>query len=145
MPVDIESDRRHPEEKRIEVVGTSSKFVIETWQTQNHHHRSARRVLRFLGQMRVAVAIRKASSFRRSASLLTAQEYPEGARSIAQFLACPLSRRRLVLHAEQLPVRRQRTARALSGDLEPRDEVWSRIRRQDLRHLGTADRAGERI
>ena len=65
MPVDIRIETEgNPEEKRVDVSGTSSEFVIETFgKPKTITIDPQGKVLRFSDQMRVAVAIRKGEQF----------------------------------------------------------------------------------
>src|SRR3990172_5015643 len=65
MPVDLKIETEgNPETKRIEVVGTSSEFVVETFgKPKNVVLDPTNRVLRYGNPMRVAVAIRRGEQF----------------------------------------------------------------------------------
>ena len=65
MPVDLEIETEgNPEYKSVEVVGTSSEFVVETFGRPKKVNIDPKlRVLRFSDKMRVAVAIRRGEMF----------------------------------------------------------------------------------
>jgi hypothetical protein len=65
MPVDLKIETEgNPEEKRVEVVGTSSEFTVDTFgKPKNVIIDPDRRVLRFNNQVRTAVAIRRGEQF----------------------------------------------------------------------------------
>jgi len=65
MPVDLKIETEgNPEEKRVEVVGTSSEFLVETFGKPKKVEIDVNnRVLRYSNQMRVAVAIRRGEQF----------------------------------------------------------------------------------
>ena len=65
MPVDLKIETEgNPEEKRIEVVGTSSEFSMDTFgKPKNIVIDPDNRVLRYSPAMRVAVAIRRGEQF----------------------------------------------------------------------------------
>jgi aminopeptidase N len=65
MPVDLKIETEgNPEEKRIEVVGTSSEFIVETFgKPKSVTLDPNNRVLRFSNPIRVAVAIRRGEQF----------------------------------------------------------------------------------
>lgn len=65
MPVDLKIETEgNPEEKRVEVVGTSSEFVVDTFGKPKAIVLDPnQRVLRYNNQVRVAVAIRRGEQF----------------------------------------------------------------------------------
>jgi aminopeptidase N len=65
MPVDLKIETEgNPEEKRVEVVGTSSEFSVDTFgKPKNVIIDPDQRVLRFNNQVRTAVAIRRGEQF----------------------------------------------------------------------------------
>ena len=65
MPVDIKIETEgNPEEKRVEVMGTSSEFSVDTFgKPKTITLDPNNRVLRFSNQMRVAVAIRRGEQY----------------------------------------------------------------------------------
>ncbi len=65
MPVDLKIETEgNPEEKRVEVVGTSSEFSVDTFgKPKNIVIDANNRVLRYSPQVRVAVAIKRGEQF----------------------------------------------------------------------------------
>jgi tetratricopeptide (TPR) repeat protein len=65
MPVDLKIETEgNPEEKRVEVVGTSSEFSVDTFgKPKNVVIDPNNRVLRYSNEVRVAVAIRRGEQF----------------------------------------------------------------------------------
>jgi Peptidase family M1 domain len=134
MPVDLKIETEgNPESKRIEVVGTSSEFSVDTFGkprsvTIDPDHR----VLRFNDQVRTAVAIRRGEEF---------AEVSEFGEALKQYQkALETNRNSSMAHYRIAEVfflqnNYQSAANefreALNGDLEPKwTEVWSHI------HLG---------
>ena len=90
MPVDLKIETEgNPEEKRVEVVGTSSEFSVDTFgKPKTILIDPNNRVLRYSNQMRVAVAIRRGEQFAGISEYGDAlKEYPEGAGIEPQQLA----------------------------------------------------------
>jgi tetratricopeptide (TPR) repeat protein len=131
MPVDLKIETEgNPEEKRVEVVGTSSEFVIDTFgKPKSVTVDPNTRVLRFGPQMRVAVAIRRGEQF------VEVGDYPEAVKEYQK--ALDVNRNSSLAHYRVgelffLQNNYQSAANefreALNGDLEPKwTEVWSRI------------------
>lgn len=131
MPVELRIETEgNPEDKKVDVSGTSSEFVLETFGKPkrviidpNNH------VLRFSNQMRVAVAIRRGEMFAEIGEFTEAlKEYQKAldvnrSSSLAQYR---------VAEVFMLQSNYQSAANAfreaLNGDLEPKwTEVWSHI------------------
>jgi aminopeptidase N len=132
MPVDLKIETEgNPEEKRVEVVGPSSEFSIDTFgKPKSVTIDPNSRVLRFNPQMRVAVAIRRGEQFVQIAEFNEAfKEYQKAldvARnsSLAHYRVGELF---FLQHNYQSAANEFREA--LNGDLEPKwTEVWSRIK-----------------
>ncbi len=110
MPVDLKIETEgNPEEKRVEVVGTSSEFSVDTFgKPKSVVIDPNNRVLRYSpagargGGHPPRRAVRGIERVRRSH-----QAVPEGARDQPHQLAGPLPDRRSALPAEQLPAGRQ--------------------------------------
>jgi tetratricopeptide (TPR) repeat protein len=131
MPVDLKIETEgNPEEKRVEVAGTSSEFSVDTFGKPrsvtidpNNH------VLRYSNNVRVAVAIRKGEQF---AEL---SEFAEAVREYQR--ALETSRMSSLAHyriAEVFFLQNNYQSAAnefresLNGDLEPKwTEVWAHI------------------
>jgi hypothetical protein len=131
MPVDLriitESD---PEEKRVEVVGTSSEFSVDTFgKPKSVIIDPSNRVLRYSDQVRVAVAIRRGEQFAELSEFSDAiKEYQKALETNRQ---SSLARYRIA-EVEFLQQTWQQAANdfreALNGDLTPKwTEVWSHI------------------
>ncbi len=131
MPVDLKIETEgNPEEKRVEVVGPSSEFVVETFgKPKSMVLDPSNRVLRFSDAVRVAVAIRRGEQ---GAEL---GEFGEALKEYQR--ALEVNRNSSLAHYRVgevffLQNNYQSAANefreALNGDLEPKwTEVWSRI------------------
>jgi len=131
MPVDLKIETEgNPEEKRVEVVGTSSEFSVDTFgKPKSVVIDPNNRVLRYSNQVRVAVAIRRGEQY---------AELSEFGEAIKQYQkALETSRTSALAHYRIAEVHflqnnYQQAANefreALAGDLDPKwTEVWSRI------------------
>ncbi|HLK62986.1 MAG TPA: M1 family aminopeptidase [Bryobacteraceae bacterium] len=131
MPVDLriitEGD---PEDKRVEVVGTSSEFTVDTFgKPKNVEIDPSNRVLRYSDQVRVAVAIRRGEQFAELSEFSDAiKEYQKALQtnrnsSLAHYR---------IAEVEFLQQTWQQAANdfreSLNGDLIPKwTEVWAHI------------------
>lgn len=131
MPVDLNIETEgNPEEKRVEVVGTASEFIIETFgKPKRVLIDPAMRVLRYNNQVRVAVAIRKGEQFAEVGEFGEAlKEYQKAldvnrASSLAHYRVAEIF---YLQNNYQSAANEFREA--LNGDLEPKwTEVWSHI------------------
>lgn len=131
MPVDLKIETEgNPEEKRVEVVGTSSEFTADTFgKPKSVSIDPAGHVLRFSPLMRVAVAIRRGEQFAEVGEFGEAlKEYQKAldvnrGSSLAHYRVGELF---FLQNNYQSAANEFREA--LSGDLEPKwTEVWSRI------------------
>jgi tetratricopeptide (TPR) repeat protein len=134
MPVKLRIETEgNPEEKQVEVVGTSSEFSVDTFgKPKNVILDPQGEVLRYDDSMRVAVAIRRGEQFFEIA------EFPEALREYQK--AIEVKRNSSLAHYRIGEVffvqgNNQSAANefreALNGDLDPKwTEVWSHI------HLG---------
>jgi tetratricopeptide (TPR) repeat protein len=134
MPVQLKIETEgNPEEKEVEVVGTASEFVVETFGKPKVLVLDPNsRVLRFSDKMRVAVAIRRGEMF------AEVGEFTEALREYQK--ALDVNRNSSLAHYRVGEVfflqRSYQSAanafrEALNGDLEPKwTEVWGHI------HLG---------
>ena len=123
MPVDLKIETEgNPEEKRVEVMGTSSEFTVDTFgKPKSIMLDPDNRVLRFSNQMRDGGGDPARRAVRRDQRIRRCVEgIPEGARNQSERLAGPLPHRRGLLPAEQLPVGRQRIPRSAATG------IWSR-------------------
>lgn len=131
MPVDLKIiTEGDPEEKRVEVVGTSSEFSVDTFgKPKNVVIDASNRVLRYSDQVRVAVAIRKGEQFAELSEFSEAiKEYQKALETNRQ---SSLARYRIA-EVEFLQQTWQQAANdfreALNGDLTPKwTEVWAHI------------------
>jgi tetratricopeptide (TPR) repeat protein len=131
MPVELKIETEgNPEEKRVEVVGTSSEFAVETFgKPKKVILDPNNRVMRFSNQIRVAVAIRRGEQFTEIGEFGDAlKEYQK---------ALDVNRNSSMAHYRIAEVfflqsNYQSAANefreALNGDLDPKwIEVWSHI------------------
>jgi tetratricopeptide (TPR) repeat protein len=131
MPVDLEVETEgNPEYKTVEVVGTASEFVIETFGRPKRVNIDPRlRVLRFNDKMRVAVAIRRGEMFAEISEFGDAlKEYQKALdvnrnSSLAHFRVGELFKLQRSYQSAANEFRE-----ALNGDLDPKwTEVWAHI------------------
>ncbi len=131
MPVDIKIETEgNPEEKRVEVVGTSSEFLVDTFgKPKRVTIDPANHMLRYSNPVRVAVAIRKGEQFAEVGEFTEAlKEYQK---------ALDVSRNSSLAHyrvAEVFMLQNNYQSAAnefresLNGDLDPKwTEVWAHI------------------
>lgn len=131
MPVDLKIETEgNPESKRIEVAGTSSEFVVETFGkpktlTLDPEHR----VLRFSDTVRVAVAIRRGEQFAEIGEFNEALKEYQRALEVNRYSSLAHYRIAEVLFLQSnLQSAANEFREALNGDLEPKwTEVWSHI------------------
>ncbi|HSW49106.1 MAG TPA: M1 family aminopeptidase, partial [Bryobacteraceae bacterium] len=131
MPVDlkIETDG-NPERKRVEVVGTSSEFSVETFgRPRNLILDPDNRLLRYSSSVRVAVAIRRGEMFVEAGNFTDAlREYQ---RALDVNRASSLANYRVGevwLLQDNYQSAANAFREALNGDLQPRwVEVWAHI------------------
>ena len=131
MPVDLKIETEgNPEQKRVEVVGTSSEFSVDTFGKPKAVTIDPNsRVLRYSNTMRVAVAIRRGEQFAELSEFGEAlKEYQKAleanrASSLAHYRIAEVF---FLQNNYQSAANEFREA--LNGDLEPRwTEVWSHI------------------
>lgn len=131
MPVDLRIETEgNPEQKTVEVVGTSSEFDVETFgKPKNVVLDPKGQVLRFDDQMRIAVAIRRGEQYVQVADFSEAlKEYQKALdvsrnSSLAHYRVGEL----FFLQQNWQPAANE-FRDALNGDLEPKwTEVWSHI------------------
>jgi hypothetical protein len=131
MPVTVRVETEgNPEEQTIEVVGTSSEFVIETFgKPKNVVLDPKAQVLRFSNEARVAVAIRKGEQFVEVADFGSALKEYQKALDVARNSSLAHFRIGQVhfLEGNWSPAANE-FREALNGDLVPKwTEVWSHI------------------
>jgi tetratricopeptide (TPR) repeat protein len=131
MPIDMKIETEgNPEEKKVEVVGTSSEFAIETFgKPKNVILDPRNQVLHYDNDTRVAVAIRRGEQFQQvgeySEALKEYQKALEVTRnsSLAHYRVGEL----FFLQQNWQPAANE-FREALSGDLTPKwTEVWAHI------------------
>jgi aminopeptidase N len=131
MPVDLKVETEgNPEEKRIEVAGTSSEFTVETFGKPKAIVLDPNyRVLRFSNEMRIAVSIRRGEQFAEIGEFGEAlKEYQKAlevnrANSLAHYRIAEVFFLQSNYQAAANEFRE-----ALNGDLQPKwTEVWSHI------------------
>ena len=132
MPVDLKIDTEgKPEQKRIEVVGTSSEFSVDTFSKPKNDIviDPDNRVLRFSPAIRVAVAIKKGEQFAELSQFAEAlQQYQKALEtnrtsSLAHYRIAEV----YFLQNNFQPAANE-FREALNGDLEPKwTEVWAHI------------------
>ncbi len=131
MPVDLKIETEgNPEQKRVEVVGTSSEFSVDTFgKPKSVTIDPNNRVLRYSNPMRVAVAIRRGEQFAELSEF--GEALKEYQRALEANRASSLAHYRIA-EVFFLQNNYQSAANefreALNGDLEPKwTEVWSHI------------------
>ena len=131
MPVTLKIETEgNPEEKTVDVVGTSSEFVVETFgKPKKVDIDAGNRVLRFNDSVRIAVAIRRGEQFAEIGEFGEALKEYQKALEVSR--ASSLAHYR-VAEVFFLQNNYQSAANefreALNGDLEPEwTEVWSHI------------------
>src|SRR5262249_52799213 len=131
MPVELKIDTEgNPEDKKIEVVGTSSEFSVETFgKAKTVIVDPKEDVLRFDNDLRVAVAIRKGEQFAEISDFTSAlKEYQK---------ALDVNRRSSLAHYRigevyflegNLSSAANEFRESTNGDVEPKwTEVWAHI------------------
>jgi hypothetical protein len=134
MPVDLKIETEgNPEEKRVEVVGTSSEFSIDTFgKPKNVIIDPDRRVLRFSNQVRTAVAIRRGEQFMEVSEFGDAlKEYQKALENNRNSSLAHYRIAEVFFQQNNYQSAANEFRETLNGDLEPKwVEVWADI------HLG---------
>jgi len=143
MPVDLKIETEgNPEEKRVEVVGTSSEFSVDTFgKPKNVIIDPDRRVLRFSNQVRTAVAIRRGEQFMEVGEFADAlKEYQKALENNRNSSLAHYRIADVFFTQNNYQSAANEFREALNGDLEPKwVEVWADI------HLGMIfDISGQR-
>src|SRR5436190_2586553 len=131
MPVDLKIETEgNPEQKRVEVMGTSSEFSVDTFgKPKNITLDPDNRVLRYSNQMRVAVAIRRGEQFAEISEFNEAlKEYQKAleANRTGSLAHYRIAETFFLQGNYQAAANEFREA--LNGDLQPKwIEVWSHI------------------
>jgi hypothetical protein len=131
MPVDLKIETEgNPEEKRVEVVGTSSEFSVDTFgKPRGVIIDPNNRVLRYSGQVRVAVAIRRGEQYAELSEF--GEALKEYQKALETNRTSSLAHYRIA-EVHFLQNNYQQAANSfretLAGDLDPKwTEVWSHI------------------
>lgn len=131
MPVDLKIETEgNPETKRIEVVGTSSEFVVETFgKPKKLYLDPDNRVLRFSDQIRVAVAIRRGEQFAEIGEFNEALKEYQRALEVNRYSSLAHYRIAEIFFLQNnLQAAANEFREALNGDREPPwTEVWAHI------------------
>ncbi len=131
MPVDLKIETEgNPEQKRIEVVGTSSEFVVETFGKPKSVTLDPNgKVLRFNDQVRVAVAIRRGEQFAELGDFGEALKEYQRALDVNRYSSLAHYRVAEVFFLQNNYQSAANEFReSLNGDLEPKwTEVWAHL------------------
>lgn len=131
MPVDLKIETEgNPEEKKVEVVGTSSEFSVDTFgKPRSVIIDPNNRVLRYSGQVRVAVAIRRGEQYAELSEF--GEALKEYQKALETNRTSSLAHYRIAeVHFLQNNYQQAANSfrEALAGDLDPKwSEVWSHI------------------
>jgi aminopeptidase N len=146
MPVDLRIETEgNPEDKKVEVVGTSSEFSIDTFGrprlvTLDPNHK----ILRFDSSMRVAVAIRRGEQFVQVGDFSNALRSYQKALDVNKNSSLAHYRiGELFFKQNNYQSAANEFRAAIDGDLQPKwVEVWSRINLGNIFDVtGQRDRA----
>jgi hypothetical protein len=131
MPVNLKIETEgNPEEKRVEVVGTSSEFSVDTFgKPKNVIIDPGNRVLRYAPNVRVAVAIRRGEQFMELSEFTEAlKEYQKALETnrMSSLAHYRIAEVHFLQSNWQMAANEFREA--ISGDLDPKwTEVWAHI------------------
>ena len=131
MPVDLKIETEgNPEEKRVEVVGTSSEFSVDTFgKPRTVTIDPNNRLLRFSNAMRVAVSIRRGEQFAEVSEFAEAlKEYQKALESNKTSSLAHYRIAEVFFLQNNFQSAANEFREALNGDLEPKwTEVWAHI------------------
>ncbi|MGO9229130.1 MAG: M1 family aminopeptidase [Bryobacteraceae bacterium] len=131
MPVDLKIETEgNPEQKRIEVVGTSSEFAIDTFgKPKNVIIDPDNRVLRYSPALRVAVAIKKGEQFAELSQFPEAlQQYQKALETNRTSSLAHYRIAEVYFIENNFQPAANEFREALNGDLQPKwTEVWAHI------------------
>jgi tetratricopeptide (TPR) repeat protein len=131
MPVDLKIETEgNPEQKRVEVMGTSSEFSVDTFgKPKNIMLDPDNRVLRYSNQMRVAVAIRRGEQFAEISEFNEAlKEYQKALEANRTGSLAHYRIAEVFFLQNNYQAAANEFREALNGDLQPKwTEVWSHI------------------
>ena len=146
MPVDLKIETEgNPEEKRVEVVGTSSEFSVDTFgKPKTVVIDPNDRVLRYSPQIRVAVAIRRGEQFAEMSEYSDAlKEYQKALETNRQSSLANYRIAEVYFLQQNWQLAANQFREALNGDLQPKwTEVWAHINLGKIFDVtGSRDRA----
>jgi len=146
MPVDLKIETEgNPEEKRVEVVGTSSEFSVDTFgKPKNVIIDPNNRLLRFSSQIRVAVAIRRGEQYMEMSQYADAlREYQKALETQRNSSLANYRIAEVYFLQQNWQLAANQFREALNGDLDPKwTEVWSHINLGKIFDVtGSRDRA----
>jgi tetratricopeptide (TPR) repeat protein len=131
MPVDLKIETEgKPEEKRVEVVGTSSEFSVDTFgKPKNVIIDPGNRVLRYGNEVRVAVAIRRGEQFAELSEFGDAlKEYQKALETTRNSSLANYRIAEIFFLQQNWQAAANSFREVLNGDLEPKwTEVWAHI------------------
>src|SRR6201996_1549436 len=131
MPVDLKIETEgNPEEKRVEVTGTSSEFSVDTFgKPKNVVIDPDNQVMRFGNDVRVAVAIRRGEEFMELSEFGEAlQEYQKALTTNRTSSLAHYRIAELFFKQNNFQSAANEFRAAINGDLEPKwTEVWADI------------------
>jgi tetratricopeptide (TPR) repeat protein len=131
MPVDLKIETEgNPEQKRVEVVGTSSEFSVDTFgKPKNVVIDPGNRVLRFGNEVRVAVAIRRGEQFAELSEFGDAlKEYQKALETTRNSSLANYRIAEVFFLQQNWQAAANSFREALNGDLDPKwTEVWAHI------------------
>jgi tetratricopeptide (TPR) repeat protein len=131
MPVDLKIETEgKPEEKRVEVVGTSSEFSVDTFgKPKNVVIDPGNRVLRYGNEVRVAVAIRRGEQFAELSEFGDAlKEYQKALETTRNSSLANYRIAEIFFLQQNWQAAANSFREVLNGDLDPKwTEVWAHI------------------
>jgi tetratricopeptide (TPR) repeat protein len=131
MPVDLKIETEgNPEQKRVEVVGTSSEFSVDTFgKPKNVVIDLGNRVLRYGNEMRVAVAIRRGEQFAELSEFGDAlKEYQKALETTRNSSLANYRIAEVFFLQQNWQAAANSFREVLNGDLDPKwTEVWAHI------------------
>jgi tetratricopeptide (TPR) repeat protein len=146
MPVDLKIETEgNPESSKIEVVGTSSEFSVDTFgKPKSIVIDPDNRVLRFSPDVRVAVAIRRGEQFAELSQFMDAvKEYQKALETARNSSLAHYRIAEVDFYQGRFQEAANEFREALNGDLEPKwTEVWAHIKLGNIFDVtGQRDRA----
>ena len=131
MPVDLKIETEgNPEQKRVEVVGTSSEFSVDTFgKPKNVLIDPGNRVLRYGNEVRVAVAIRRGEQFAELSEFGDAlKEYQKALETTRNSSLANYRIAEIFFLQQNWQAAANSFREVLNGDLDPKwTEVWAHI------------------